>query len=232
MIPLYTVKEHNEAASSDKMKLSCIYCKKPFLKTKRYINHVLKNGVKNSVCGSCEYCSTDCKNKSKTLEKVYLTCTQCKTIFTRDQATHRISQKRSKKSNYFCSKSCAAIYNNAHKTTGTRRSKLEKHIEEQLGLIFPDLEIHYNRKNAINSELDIYIPKFSLAFELNGIFHYEPIYGKKKLAQIENNDKRKMQACLEQDIELCIIDSSGLKYFKPKNAKKYLDIIVSIINSK
>ena len=36
------------------------------------------------------------------------------------------------------------------------RSKLEKWLEEQLIKMYPNLEIHFNRKDAINSELDIY----------------------------------------------------------------------------
>ena len=83
-----------------------------------------------------------------------------------------------------------------------------------MSIQYPNLEIHYNRKDAINSELDIYIPELELAFELNGIFHYEPIYGAEKLQQIQNNDDRKFQACLEKGISLCIIDTSSLKYFK------------------
>lgn len=90
----------------------------------------------------------------------------------------------------------------------------------------------HGHKDAINSELDIYIPSLKLAFELNGIFHYEPIYGQDKMNQIQNNDNRKFQACLEHGIELCIIDSSKLTYFKPANAQKYLDIITQVINSK
>ena len=71
-----------------------------------------------------------------------------------------------------------------------------------------------------------------MAFELNGIFHYEPIFGESKLEQIQNNDSRKFQACLENGIELCIIDASSLTYFKEKSAKKYLDIITNIIDNK
>jgi len=153
-------------------------------------------------------------------------CKQCNKKFTRQPS--QIKQSRS--GNQFCCQSCAATYNNTHKTTGTRRSKLEKYLEEQLTQLYPNLEIHFNRKDAINSELDIYIPSLSLAFELNGIYHYEPIHGQEKLAQIQNNDNRKFQACLENNIELCIIDSSKLVYFKPKNAQKYLDIITNIIN--
>ena len=48
----------------------------------------------------------------------------------------------------------------------------------------------------------------------------------------ENNDTRKFQACLERQIELTIIDSSSLSYFKPSRAQKYLDMIRTIIDAK
>ena len=69
-----------------------------------------------------------------------------------------------------------------------------------------------------------------MAFELNGIFHYEPIYGEEKLDKIQNNDERKFAACREAGISLCIIDTSSQKYVKPNTSKKYLDIIIEIIN--
>jgi len=78
----------------------------------------------------------------------------------------------------------------------------------------------------------VVIPTLKLAFELNGIFHYEPIFGSNKLKQIQNNDDRKFQACLEQGIELCLIDTSQQKYFKDVLSLKYLNIIVNIINNK
>jgi len=142
------------------------------------------------------------------------------------------NRKNKKYNNVFCSSSCAASFNNKNKTKGSRRSKLEKWLEEELSILYANLEIHYNRKDAINSELDIYIPSLKLAFELNGIFHYEPIYGKEKLKQIINNDSRKFQACLERGIELCIIDASKLVYFKQNNVIPYLRIIRDIINKK
>ena len=126
--------------------------------------------------------------------------------------------------------SCAGTYNNTHKTHGTRRSKLEVWIEEQLTKLYPNLEIHFNQKDTINSELDIYIPSMKIAFELNGIFHYEPIFGEDQLNKIQNNDHRKFAACHEAGISLCVIDTSGQKYFKPKSSQRYLDIITGIIN--
>lgn len=153
---------------------------------------------------------------------------KCSCKFCNKKIIKRYSQHK-KSLNHFCNSSCAASYNNSNKTKGTRVSKLEIYLQEQLTKLYPTLEIHYNRKDAINSELDIYIPSLKLAFELNGIFHYEPIFGESKLEQIQNNDSRKYQACIEKGISLCVIDSSGLKYFKEENAKKYLDIVIKII---
>jgi hypothetical protein len=90
----------------------------------------------------------------------------------------------------------------------------------------------FNRKEAIGSELDIHIPSLNLAFELNGIFHYEPIYGEDKLQKIEENDISKSKACHDAKIDLCVIDTSGQKYFKPKTSEKYLNIITNIINKR
>lgn len=109
---------------------------------------------------------------------------------------------------------------------------MEIFIKEALTGEFPNLEIHYNRKDTINSELDIYIPSFKLAIELNGIFHYEPIYGAEKLSKIQNNDTRKIQACIERGIEFCIIDVSNIKYFKIESSLKILDIIKRLIDLK
>lgn len=80
--------------------------------------------------------------------------------------------------------------------------------------------------------MDIYIPSLKLAFELNGIFHYEPIFGGKALERSQNNDHRKYQACLEQGIELCIIDVSKQKYFKEQTSVQFLEIIQKIISLK
>lgn len=97
---------------------------------------------------------------------------------------------------------------------------------------YPNLEIHYNRTDAILSELDVYVPSLKLAFELNGIYHYEPIHGIPKLLSTQNNDNRKYQACLERGIELCIMDVSAIKHFTEPRGVKFLKIIEGIIDSK
>ena len=222
MIPLFSQTDFDRAGSRDMLRLQCAECGKEFLKAKHMIQPAIK-GVRRQ---TSDFCSITCKNRAhKPSTDTTVTCAQCDTKFTKKAC----AIKQSKSGRSFCSRSCAAKYNNAHKKYGTRVSKLERWLAEQLPVLFPDLEFHFNRKDAINSELDIYIPELKLAFELNGIFHYEPIYGPEKLASIQNNDERKFQACIEAGIELCIIDVSSFKYFKPKKAKKYLDIVSDII---
>ena len=174
------------------------------------------------------YCSETCRNAGRKRIKIVETkCSNCGKVFTPSTNI----DKRSKSKNRFCCQSCAASYNNKHKTSGIRRSKLEKWLEEKLTILYPNLEIKYCDKTAINSELDIYIPSLKLAFELNGIYHYEPIHGQNKLEQIQRNDANKFQLCQENNISLCIIDTSQHTYVTEKSSKKYLDIIVEIINS-
>ena len=170
-------------------------------------------------------CSLNCWNKYQISKKTIIYCTNCNNEFSKSPK----EMKKSKSGNHFCSQSCAASYNNKHKKHGTRRSKLEQWLENKLTNQYPNLEIHFNRKDTIGSELDIYIPSLKLAFELNGIFHYEPIYGEDKLNQIQENDSNKFQMCQKQNISFCTIDTSSQKYFKENTSKKYLDIITKII---
>jgi hypothetical protein len=215
----------------DIVPVNCDYCNTEYLKTKRQImdckaflfsKDVLKwNWNENTK----DFCTRKCLSDNNRTG-ITKNCTMCnKEIYVK-------ASLLKKNINRFCSSTCSATYNNTHKTRGTRRSKLEIWLEEQLILKYPDLNIHFNRKDAINSELDFYIPSLNIAFELNGIFHYEPIYGPNQLQKIQNNDKRKFQACVEKGIELCIIDTSQQKYFKIETSQKFFNIIIEIIEHK
>jgi hypothetical protein len=200
--------------------LSCPECGKKFSK---YEHHYYADLKIDS--NKIHYCSKSCRSLHIG-QTFHCECKNCGDTFIK----RKFAIENTK--NNFCSKSCAATYNNTHKTKGNRRSKLEIWLEERLALLYPNLNILYSDKTTINSELDIYIPSLNLAFELNGIFHYEPIFGESKLEQIQNNDERKFQACLERGIELCIIDTSQQKYVKPSTSQKYLDIITKLVNYK
>lgn len=219
MIPLYNTEEFKSSKSDDKLPCKCFICSNIFYLKKSYIQRVLKGNKTGN------YCSISCRSIDKKT-KLLVNCLNCNKQFEKKPS------EIAKSPNHFCSSSCAATYNNTHKTTGTRRSKLESYLETKLIQLYPTLEFHFNRKDTINSELDIYIPSLKLAFELNGIFHYEPIYGQNKLSSIQNNDNRKFQACLERGIELCLIDTSTQKYFKEESSIKYFNIISNIIKER
>lgn len=221
MKPLYTKEEFENAKSMVKLPCECYQCGNTFYKIKKEISSFINNNPLPKI----KYCSINCMNNSRK-NKIIVKCNNCNNEFS------KLPNKIKKSTNHFCSNSCAATYNNKNKTKGNRRSKLEIYLEEQLTQIYPNLHIDFNKKSAIGSELDIYIPSLNLAFELNGIFHYEPIYGVNKLNQIQSNDKSKSLACHEAKIDLCIIDTSLQINFKISSSQKYLDIITNIINER
>ena len=166
MKPLYTQEQFDNAKSIEKLPCECYHCKKTFYKEKKDIKKFLNGHSKIRV----KFCSNKCKFNSNITQEL-VKCKNCNTEF------NKLPNQIQNSKNHFCSRSCSAIYNNTHKSTGTRRSKLEAYIEQQLTILFPNLLIDFNKKDAINSELDIYIPSLNLAFELNGIYHYEPVHG-------------------------------------------------------
>lgn len=217
---LFTDAEFQAAKRKDALPLRCLQCGRIFYLSKLRIRQVMNPNQRKQRRG--DFCSRSCSATSRG-PAIEVPCKQCHKIFRKPPSQIR------KSPNHFCSRSCAARYNNTHKTKGTRVSKLERWLQKRLPALHPKVEFHFNRKDAINSELDIYIPSLRLAFELNGIFHYEPIYGPEKLANIQNNDQRKFQACLEQGIELCLIDVSRMKYFKETKALEFLHIIQQVL---
>lgn len=212
----------------------CEICNKEFEKIMAFTGHKAWHVKRNNLDTVAARARIKAK-KEYNMVKYYLdpyVCKFCtKSIPYEKASAKRIELKRGAKHS-FCNQSCAASYHNTHKTTGIRVSRLEKWISEKLTILYPLLDIQYNRKDAINSELDIYIPSLKLAFELNGPFHYEPIFSEEKLKKIQNNDQRKMQACLERGIELCVIDTSNHSYVKDSTCMPYLNIITQIISLK
>lgn len=177
------------------------------------------------------FCSRSCSMKHNNSQRavkniIYVPCNNCGTKLKRTP-WYLTTNK-----NHFCNYSCAAHYRNANKKHGSSRSKLELWIEKELLSTYPELKFKFNSKEEIKSELDIYIPNLKLAFELNGIYHYEPIHGNENLKRVQNNDLRKFQACHETGISLCVIDTSHQKYFKESSSKEFLDIIIKIIEER
>lgn len=219
-LPILISKEKfNSLRNNDYVLMRCKSCNNEFNQLKQSTINGLR---KNSLNGG--YCSAFCTNQCK-VNKITLQCTECgKDII-------RCLSRRNNCKNSFCSKSCTATYRNKNKDFGQIRSKMEFFIEQKIKETYPNLTLICNDRKLLNGlELDFLFPSLKLAFELNGITHYEPIYGIDRLTRSKDSDNRKMTLCHENGIELAIIDISSIKYFKEKSGLKIFEEFKKILS--
>jgi hypothetical protein len=199
--------------------VECKNCGKQALKSVTRYNESLKNGWNFFCSRACRYGYQE--------NGIRVPCKQCGRIIRKTP-----NEIRRTKANVFCSKSCAAVYNNSHRNHGIRRSRLEKFIEQQLGEEFPGLDIECNTTDPIGIELDFYFPELCLAIELNGVVHYKPIYGREKFESIQSKDRQKAILCLKNGIDLNVIDVSAAKNFSRKDGEVYWCVVKALVTSK
>lgn len=222
MILRCTKEEFDNAKTFDRIPLTCSYkkCSKDFSVLKKsVVDTIRKKG------GYVGYCNLTCQN----LDEGKVHHVSCKTC---NKMVYKPNKEYIKYKNHFCSSSCAAIHYNKNKKYGIRRSKLEKYIEQVLKENYAELIVLYNSKDIIGTELDIYIPHFKLAIEVNGIFHYEPIYGEEQLKKIQKNDLKKKNKCNAYGIDLHIINARTHSRVDKKTSLKYITQVINIVNSK
>lgn len=184
--------------------INCSQCNKIFLKAPSQIKNKKNN-----------FCSVECQHKFAN-KKVQVKCLVCDVLFMK-YLCNSIKNPR-----HCCSKECYYILIREKKDWGSTRSKLEIAIENKLNLLY-GFEIRYN-KTDIGYELDIYIPVLDLAIEINGIFHYEAIFGEKELLRRQEIDKEKVVECRELGIKLFVIDVSKDKNNKKVMAQRILEV--------
>ena len=201
------------------VKTKCEFCNIKFDKLVSQVNQ-------NKKLGRSNFCSRSCRSKSM-INRISVQCSNCgDSLLIKPHIYDKSKSKR-----FYCDSSCAATYNNKHKSFGYKRSKLELYIQDQLLVDFPDVNFEFNTKVVINSELDVYCPELKLAIEINGIVHYEPLYGEDKFERLQNNDQQKMIECFKQGIELIVINASSHSYVTDKTCDKYYQEVKSIIES-
>lgn len=167
------------------------------------------------------FCSSQCNGLSQR-KRIQTTCGFCGKSITITQSY----SKKSKSGKSFCDKSCAAIYNNKIKKK-TRRSKVEISFHNLLIKKFPQLDILANDKTMLNGlEVDIAIPSLKLAIEWNGIVHFKPIYGEKKLNRVKEIDKEKLKIASNNNINLIVITDLVSNNQMLKKAFLYVENII------
>ena len=201
--------------------ISCFLCKKEFLRDPAQIKSNHKRGRSNS------YCSPQCVADSRNFTKE-LPCAYCNTLLLRQANELR----KSKSGRAFCNRSCSAKFNNHNKTYGVRRSKFEVFLVKQIIAEFPTVIVQINDIATIGYELDIFIPKLRLALEVNGICHYQPIYGQDKFDRIQKNDCIKSNMCSKLNLDLIVIDISSFKHFNESWAYSECAKVFEIIERK
>jgi len=198
--------------------VDCRNCGKQSTKSNGRYNETIKNGWNF-------FCSIKCRYAYQEKGREF-SCAWCLKSIRKTPA-----QIRQTKTNVFCTKSCAARYNNRNKHTGTRRSKLECYLEQQLKLNFPHLNFLCNTREPISVELDFYFPELKLAIEINGFLHYQPIYGSEKLERIQEIDREKADKCGRAGIKLYIIDVSREPHLTQNIKEKHWKTVKKLVAS-
>jgi endogenous inhibitor of DNA gyrase (YacG/DUF329 family) len=118
-----------------------------------------------------------------------------------------------KAKHHYCGNNCKNIdlnSNPAFRPKKAGRSKLEKELEMLLKTTYPNLQFTCNDRIVCSGiELDFYFSDLNLAIEINGPFHYEPIFGQKAYEFTKNNDYKKRAICEKKGVELIIIPAVG-----------------------
>lgn len=197
-----------------KVKMRCDFCGNIFLKIPANSSLNTNNYIKH------DFCSQKCYHQFRST----ITTTECKWCNKKvERAACKMRQNPS--GNIFCSLSCSMSYRNANKTSGYRRSKLEVYLEDKIHDVYPSLECECNNRKIIGYELDFYFPRVNMAIEINGITHYQPIYGQLTLDRTQKADKEKIARCQQIGITLYIIDVSDYGHINQIILEYYWSII-------
>ena len=185
--------------SCERVPLVCFVCGGDFLRPKNDLLNSLSLG-RNIVCQ--RLCGYNHWLLATNRGKDHCVCQVCGTEYVRSRS------QVARTPNKFCSKSCSVTWQNKHKTTGYRRSKLEKYLEEKIRKEFPALQFEANCRSVIDYELDFYFPTLKFAIEVNGITHYRPVYSEARFKRTKEIDAEKKLRCSELGITLYVIPNT------------------------
>jgi very-short-patch-repair endonuclease len=117
-----------------------------------------------------------------------------------------------------------------NETVKTGRSQAEEMAIALLYRSFPRLKVERNNKTALGKELDIFLPDFNVAVEIDGITHQRIVFSEETFIRTQRNDARKDELAKEKGILLLRIklpEKSGETYAFLK--KEIPDVVVIAI---
>jgi hypothetical protein len=209
---LVPVKELSTYRARAPVPLECENCGITFYKPKCDVLTSLKGNPQFAL----RFCSLKCHHAKRVKDThIEVACEQCGKLVIKQTSWLK------KNKHNFCSRSCSAKFQNAHKTLGkSRKSKAETYLGDLIRADFKQLLVEENVRGMLPSglELDLYVPALKLAIELNGPLHFFPIYGKSKLQSIKDKDIQKAVEAQSIGCNLIIIDISRIKYWPETQA--------------
>lgn len=146
--------------------------------------------------------------------------------------TYKLPCQIRQNKHHFCSLSCSSKYMQQNKSTGVNKSKMEIYLRGKIENKYKSLKPSFNSRKLFGMELDIYISQLNIAFEINGIFHYKPIFGIEKLVKTQTKDKIKQEECKKLGIDLFVIDITTMNVFNEKKADYFCKRIFSEIDKR
>lgn len=105
------------------------------------------------------------------------------------------------------------------------RSQAEQNTTDLLRFYFRGLTILPNDKTAVGKELDIYIPEFRIAIEIDGVFHQRVVTTEETFERMKRNDLKKSALC----------EAAGIKLIRitlPENSAKSYAFLKEEIKNK
>lgn len=120
----------------------------------------------------------------------------------------------------------------AIRKTAKEGSKLEKAIYAQLKQDLFNVVFHYDGiAYGEQLELDIYLPSDNIVIEIDGISHYEPIWGEDSLAKQQASDNKKNSLLVSKGVYVIrlINYAKSLSETKMKNAYKLIKLALGEI---
>lgn len=124
--------------------------------------------------------------RSRSIRKSYEALPESEKALRRERAKIQWEQKSEVEKIMFSKMGAAALRESAKEG-----SKLEKHVRQ--GLVKSGYKVEYHKRDLLSEqlELDLYLPDLKTVVEIDGVAHFEPIWGEEALNRSKRSHAKK-----------------------------------------